>query len=112
MTNIVLNLGVLAAALLICVPVLRRYRRGRWVLPVLVAAVVLCLLTVVFDTIMIAVGLYEFDPDKILGVYLWGAPLEDFFYPLVAALLVPATWTVLEDRAHRRRTRDPQDPPV
>ncbi|SDS91509.1 lycopene cyclase domain-containing protein [Paraoerskovia marina] len=111
MTNIVLNLIVLAVAIVVCVPVVRRHRAGTWLTPILVAALVLCALTLVFDTLMIAVGLYEFDPDKILGIYLWGAPLEDFFYPLVAALLIPATWTALESRADRRRasSTDPEE---
>lgn len=110
MTNIVMNVIVLAVALAVCVPVLRHQRPRTWVTPVVIAAAALCLLTLVFDTIMIGVGLYEFDPDKILGVYLWGAPLEDFFYPLVAVLLVPAAWTLLESRSNRRHSTHTQDP--
>ena len=59
---------------------------------------VLCVLTMVFDTLMIAAGLYVFDPDKILGVYIWGAPLEDFAYAIAAAVGMPVLWTVLGRR--------------
>lgn len=91
MTNIVLNVLVLVALLLVSWPVLRRMRGG----PVLGAVAFVCLLTLVFDTLMIDVGLYVFDPDKILGVYLWGAPLEDFAYAIAAAVGMPVLWTAL-----------------
>lgn len=110
MTNIIMNVIVLAVALAVCVPVLRRQRPRTWITPVAIAAAALCLLTLVFDTIMIGVGLYEYDPSKILGVYLWGAPLEDFFYPLVAVLLVPAVWTLLESRSSQKRPATEEDP--
>ena len=100
MTNIVLNVIVLVVLTAVSWRVLRRLRPG----PVVGGALVLCLLTMVFDTLMIAADLYVFDPDKILGVYLWGAPLEDFAYAIAAALAMPVLWTVLEHRAAARAT--------
>jgi lycopene cyclase domain-containing protein len=91
MTNAVLNVLVLAVILGVSWPVLRRLRGG----PVTGTVVVLCALTVVFDTLMIGVGLYVFDPDKILGLYVWRAPIEDFAYAIVAAIGMPVLWTVL-----------------
>ena len=99
MTNAVLNVVVLAVLGLVSWRVLRRLRLGALVW----TAVVLCVLTLVFDTLMIAADLYVYDPDKILGVYLWGAPLEDFAYALAAALGMPVLWTVLGDRRPARR---------
>ncbi|ROS76543.1 lycopene cyclase domain-containing protein [Cellulomonas sp. PhB143] len=101
MTNIVMNVVVVVALAAVCVPVLRRRAPGTRSGPLLVAGAVMVALTLVFDTVMIAAGLYTYAPDKILGVRLWGAPLEDFAYPVAAVLLVPATWTVLEGRARR-----------
>lgn len=98
MTNIVLNAIVLALLVVVSWRVLRRLRPG----PLVWTAVVLCVLTLVFDTLMIAADLYVFDPGKILGVYLWGAPLEDFAYALAAALGMPVLWTVLGDRGRAR----------
>lgn len=98
MTNIVLNAVVLALLVVVSWRVLRRLRPG----PLVWTAVVLCVLTLVFDTLMIAADLYVFDPGKILGVYLWGAPLEDFAYALAAALGTPVLWTVLGDRGRAR----------
>lgn len=98
MTNIVLNVLVLVALVAVSWRVLHGLRLGALVW----TAFLLCLLTMVFDTTMIAADLYVFDPDKILGVYLWGAPLEDFAYAIGAALAMPVLWTVLERRAARR----------
>lgn len=98
MTNIVLNLVVLAVVAAATAWTLRRHRAG----PLLWTAAVMVLLTLVFDTIMIAVGLYAYAPDKILGIYLAGAPLEDFAYPIAAVLLLPAVWTWVGDGRRRR----------
>jgi lycopene cyclase domain-containing protein len=93
-TNIVLNVMVLAVLGAVSWPVLRRMRT----MPVVWTVVHLCVLTAVFDTIMIDAGLYVFDPDKILGRYIWGAPIEDFAYAIAAAVGMPVLWTVLGRR--------------
>ncbi|GAA3223799.1 lycopene cyclase domain-containing protein [Oerskovia jenensis] len=98
MTNIVLNLVVLALVAAVTAWTLRRHRAG----PLWWTAAVMVVLTLVFDTIMIAVGLYAYAPDKILGIYLAGAPLEDFAYPLAAVMLLPAVWTWVGDGRRRR----------
>jgi lycopene cyclase domain-containing protein len=51
------------------------------------------LLTVLFDNLIIAAGIVAYDIAKILGVYLAKAPVEDFFYAIVAAAMVPYLWT-------------------
>ena len=53
-------------------------------------------LTAVFDPIMIAVGLVEYDASKLLGVYWFGAPIEDFAYVLFAVPFVAALWQILD----------------
>ncbi|MGW6130427.1 lycopene cyclase domain-containing protein [Cellulomonas sp. NPDC055163] len=98
MTNAILNAGVLVVLLAVSAPVLRRLRGWAVVATVLL----LCVLTAVFDTIMIDVGLYEFDPAKILGLHVWGAPVEDFAYAIAAAVGMPVLWTVLGRRRARR----------
>lgn len=103
MTNLVLNLIVLAVLVVVSWRVLRTLRLGALVW----TAFHLCLLTMVFDTAMIAADLYVFDADKILGVYLWGAPLEDFAYAIAASLAMPVLWTVLERRSARRAADTP-----
>lgn len=100
MTNLVLNVLVLAVLLAVSLPVLRRLR----VWPLVGAVAVLGALTVVFDTLMIRVGLYVFDPAKILGVRVWGAPLEDFAYAVAAGVAMPVLWTVLGRRSREVAT--------
>ncbi|MDQ1128208.1 lycopene cyclase domain-containing protein [Microbacterium sp. SORGH_AS_0888] len=53
-------------------------------------AVVLLLLTAVFDNVMIGVGLFGYPPEHLSGLRIGLAPLEDFSYPLCAAFGVPA----------------------
>ena len=108
MTNAVLNAGVLVVLAALVVPVLRRLRPG----PLVWGALVIAALTTVFDTLMIAADLYVFDPDLILGVYVWGAPIEDFAYALAASMLMPALWTWLGRRASARGGRGSGGPRV
>ena len=101
MTNALLNVTVLAVLGIVVVPVLRRLRPG----PLVAGALLMVALTVVFDTLMIAADLYVFDPDRILGIYVWGAPIEDLAYALAASALLPALWTWLGRRGARTGSR-------
>ncbi|WP_309069896.1 lycopene cyclase domain-containing protein [Arthrobacter sp.] len=67
------------------------------------AAVVVLVLTAVFDSLMIAVGLFSYAPELISGVFIGLAPLEDFAYPVAAVLLLPALWTILGERKRKRQ---------
>jgi lycopene cyclase domain-containing protein len=82
-------------------------RRGPVPAAVLLTVVVLFLLTAVFDTVMIASGLFHYAQDPLLGVHIGLAPIEDFAYPLAGALLLPAVWTAL--RARRRAREAPSE---
>lgn len=68
--------------------------------PTAVASTVLVMLvlTAVFDTIMIASGLFHYAGPQLLGIHIGLAPLEDFAYPLAGALLLPAIWAALRAR--------------
>lgn len=58
------------------------------------AAIVLLALTAVFDNLMIRMGFVGYNPERISGVFVGVAPLEDFAYPLAAVVLLPALWTL------------------
>jgi lycopene cyclase domain-containing protein len=66
--------------------------------PVLKAAVVMLVLTLVFDNLIIATGIVDYDPEKIFGLRLGVAPIEDFAYTLVALILVPSVFNLLRSR--------------
>lgn len=76
-----------------------RSGRTHWAITAL-TFLVLAILTAVFDTLMIDLELFHYDPAQIIGVRIGLAPIEDFSYPLVCALLLPALWLAL---THRRR---------
>jgi len=50
------------------------------------------LLTAIFDPLIIYFNIVEYNPEKILGLKLFGAPIEDFFYALYASCVVPLIW--------------------
>ncbi|WP_448721536.1 lycopene cyclase domain-containing protein [Microbacterium natoriense] len=66
-----------------------------------IAALCLLVLTAVFDTIMIAAGLFTYADALILGPRIGLAPVEDFAYPLAAVILLPALWMRLRRRDDR-----------
>ncbi|MFI7483461.1 prenyltransferase [Kocuria sp. M1R5S2] len=59
---------------------------------------VLAVLTVVFDSLMIAAGLFDYGDGRITGLRIGLAPVEDLAYPLAALLLLPALWWGLAER--------------
>jgi lycopene cyclase domain-containing protein len=52
----------------------------------------------VFDNVIIGTGIVDYDPEKISGVRLGFAPIEDFAYTLVALVLVPSLFNFLRSR--------------
>ena len=85
--------------------------RGPRPAAVVLTLVALFVLTAVFDTIMIATGLFHYSPDHLLGLHIGLAPVEDFAYPLAGVLLLPALWSALRARrrVQDRRTDGPQE---
>lgn len=98
MTYWLLNLCfLLVAAAVALIAALRTTpggRRRRYVAVTLTAAV-LCVLTAVFDNLMIAAGLFEYHAAQTSGWAIGAAPVEDFAYVIAAALLLPALWQLL-----------------
>ncbi|MFT4285734.1 MAG: lycopene cyclase domain-containing protein [Protaetiibacter sp.] len=88
-----LALALVTAAVLVRVSigaVARRRGRPLPALPSLATGAVLVVLTLVFDNLMIAVGLYGYPPGQLSGIRIGLAPLEDLSYPIAAALALPA----------------------
>lgn len=98
-TYIILNLITLGVVLIVLFLL-----RQRIIWPIktwLMTFCALLLLTLLFDNLLIWLDMYRYAPDKILGVYLWLAPIEDFMYPLLAAIVIPAVWNKL-GKSHGR----------
>ena len=104
MTYALICLPFLAVAVVVAVVATRTLppgdRRRRWAATG-IAAAVLVVLTAVFDSIMIAAGLFGYADGTRLGPVVGLAPVEDFAYPIVTVLLVPAIWTLACRRAAR-----------
>jgi len=98
MTYVVLSLVVLLAIALATARINRRFAPR----PLLWTLVILIMLTAVFDNIIVGVGLVDYDPDKISGLRVPYAPIEDFSYTLGAVMLIPALWHLVGAR-HRAR---------
>lgn len=67
---------------------------ARWWATVGLTAAVLVVLTVVFDSLMIAADLFRYGDDALLGATVWLTPVEDLAWPVVAALLLPSLWAL------------------
>ena len=103
MTYPQLALGLVAFAVVVrLVATVAARRAGRRIplTPTLVAAVALVALTAVFDNVMLAAGIDDYSRLHASGLAIGRAPVEDFSYPLAAAVLLPAVWELT-----RRRTR-------
>lgn len=92
-TYLALNVAFMALVLI----ALRRFRptfNRRWYLTL----GILLVLTAVFDNVIISLNIVGYEPSKLLGVYIYRAPVEDFFYALLAVYLVPALWRYFEPK--------------
>lgn len=78
----------------ICVLLTSGVRKKRILL---VLAAMLCL-TLVFDNLLVGVDIVRYDSNSILGFKLGAAPIEDFAYALVAAVVMPVIWSKLKKR--------------
>jgi small toxic polypeptide LdrA/B/C/D len=97
--TLALTLVALAAVLAVVGALaLPRARRSGHLLAVLATASGLVLLTAVFDTVMIHFDLFSYASDKIGGIAIGLAPIEDFSYPIACALALPAVWVLMRRR--------------
>ena len=74
---------------------MRRWINWRFLCP---AAIFMLAMTAIFDNLIIASGIVDYDYEKTLGIRLFLAPIEDFAYTLVALVLVPSLFNYLRSR--------------
>lgn len=104
MTYLVLVVALVGPATVLLL-VARARGRGPVLSVVAWTALVLAVLTVVFDSLMIAAELFTYGEEHLVGLRLWRAPVEDLGYPLLTALLLPTLWHLLERRGARSAAR-------
>lgn len=90
-TYLIMNLFFLACIVVLFIQYLAKPTKSWWI-----TLGAMLLLTAVFDSIIIWAGIVGYDPQKILGLYVGFAPIEDFFYAILAVIIVPALWNLYE----------------
>ena len=103
MTYWLLNLAFLAVVALVAVAAILSRRAPRWRL-VGFAAIPLVVLTAVFDNVLVGAGIVAYAPDRISGIRLGVAPIEDFSYAIAAVVLLPCLWSLLTPRSPTARS--------
>lgn len=74
--------------------------RPRFSKSIIVTALVLLVLTAVFDSVLVSSGIVGYDESKISGLRIGSAPVEDFMYTILAVLLIPKLWQIFERRSN------------
>ena len=92
-TYLVLNLIFLVCMVVFFLQYIKKPTKS-W----LITLLVLLVLTAVFDSIIVWAGIVGYDPQKILGLYVGFAPIEDFFYAILAVIIVPALWNLFDTK--------------
>ncbi|MBP9738339.1 lycopene cyclase domain-containing protein [Candidatus Saccharibacteria bacterium] len=87
-TYVILNFIVLIVLLIFSLPVVSQVPKK---LSVTTLAILL-VLTAVFDSLIIGSGIVAYDSERILGLKIGLAPIEDFFYSIAAVLVVIYFW--------------------
>ncbi|MHA7177886.1 lycopene cyclase domain-containing protein [Arthrobacter sp. Sr24] len=97
-----LNAIFLAVAAVVFLAGLWRSRsKGAMVVATVATVVVLFVLTVIFDNVMIASGLFDYAGHTLNGLRVGLAPIEDFAYPLGGALLLSGLWILFISKGKR-----------
>ncbi|KQZ11287.1 hypothetical protein ASD23_04220 [Agromyces sp. Root1464] len=97
MTYLLLSAAFLLVAGIVAAAAWHRGPRGHG-RAVLLSALVLVALTIAFDSIMIATGLFDYADAHISGVRVGLAPLEDLAYPIAGVLLLSGLWNLMGGR--------------
>lgn len=92
-TYIILNVLFIIGVLVIFHRYIRKPSTTWWII---LAA--LLVLTAVFDNLIILAGIVGYDSTKLLGLYVGVAPIEDFFYAILAAILIPILWQIFDPK--------------
>lgn len=97
-TYLVMNLVFLLSLIMFLPRTLSKPTRAFWM-----TLGGLLVLTAIFDPVIIALGVVGYNEAAILGIKLFGAPIEDFFYAVYAACIVPLLWNKLGEKTDVRR---------
>jgi len=90
-TYLIVNTVWLLAAFAVSLRSRQIYRMRTWWLTL----AILLVLTAIFDSIIVGLGIVTYDSELISGIRVGYAPIEDFAYTLAVCMLVPSLWIQL-----------------
>lgn len=93
---------ILNCLFIIALCLLLRIRPHRLSKPWLIMFVSLIVMTAIFDSIIVGLSIVEYNQEKILGLSVGLAPIEDFFYAILAAIIVPVIWNRLNVKKQKQ----------
>lgn len=94
MTYLAMGATLIGVGAIVAV-LLRRYWKPD---ALLWAGLVLFAMTAVFDNLIIGTGIVAYDSEKISGLMIGLAPIEDFSYTVAGLLILPGLWNLLRVR--------------
>ena len=59
---------------------------------ILITIGILLVCTALFDSLIVSLGIVAYDHTKLLGISIGSAPVEDFFYAILAGFMIPLLW--------------------
>ena len=80
---------VLIPVIIICLRLLPKKVSRRAILK---TGIILLLLTAIFDSMIVGLGIVSYNPQYILGIAIGFAPIEDFAYTVAAVLIMVTMW--------------------
>lgn len=86
---------IVLAIFLIYAILMRRWLNLR---PLGYAAILMFTLTAIFDNVIIGTGIVAYDEEKLLGIKILYAPIEDFAYTAVALVLIPSLFNLFRTK--------------
>lgn len=104
--SIINSVFLLAAAVLLVLGLRLRGARRMSRAALLITAVLMIILTIVFDNLMIAVGFVVYGAEQASGLMIGRMPVEDLAYTVFAVAALPALWELLGGRRRRGHAAD------
>jgi lycopene cyclase domain-containing protein len=96
-TYLILNI-LFVSIVLLALGIRRHMPSKAWVITILS----ILTLAAVFDSIIVGLSIVSYNNDKILGIFVGLAPIEDFFYAILACLIVPHLWNGIAIRKFKK----------
>ncbi len=97
-TYLIVNLVFLTCVIVLFLQYIKKPNKVWWI-----TLVTLLILTAIFDSIIVWADIVGYNITKILGVYVGFAPIEDFFYAILAVIIVPALWNLFKPNQQKEK---------